>query len=102
MMDILRANDQLNAGSITIEHARALTGNFKAAIKLISSELDAAKFTGRVDKTLQRWFRRVHESCVDNSAMPVEIIEQLREIVQMASKPKSKPARKTRAASKPN
>ena len=62
MKEILEVNDRLNEGKVSIEQARALTANFKSAINLIGKELDAAKFTGRLDKTIERWFHRVHQS----------------------------------------
>ncbi len=59
MAQIADTNEQLDAGKITAEHARAKASNYKAMIKLLDAELEAGRLSGKLDPVIERWFSRV-------------------------------------------
>lgn len=90
MSAILEVNDRLEEGKITVEQARALTGNYKLAVKIIEGELTAAKFTGRLDNTNKRWYPRVAQSRRSVGVAP-DLMEQFQ---AMMDKVQAKPEKK--------
>jgi hypothetical protein len=93
---ILNTSRRLDEGKINVEQARALTGAYKQAIKLIDIELDSAKFTGRTDKTIKRWFPRVASS--DQDTPQTSDMEKLfAQFQDMMNKKQGKPQKRAKA-----
>lgn len=93
---ILEINDKLDKGLITVEQARALTGNYKLIVKLIDGEFAAAKFTGRMDGSNKRWYPRVASSAKTVDVNPGVLMEQLQAMLEAnaSSKPTKKNGKK--------